>query len=72
MEVKKWDLHHNVPTYVSAQTKVCFRYYHGETGDIRAISPAIVVHNSPTEVSGQVGRLEWVGLMGAWQGGEVL
>lgn len=32
--------------YFAAETRVCFRYYHGNTGDLRAVTDSILVTNS--------------------------
>lgn len=38
-----------VPT--PAETQVCFRYYHGATGALRATTPSVTVRNSCAAVS---------------------
>uniref|UniRef100_A0A8C1XBZ5 HECT-type E3 ubiquitin transferase n=1 Tax=Cyprinus carpio TaxID=7962 RepID=A0A8C1XBZ5_CYPCA len=39
--------------YFSAETKICFKYYHGVSGALRAITPCITVKNPGGQVDGQ-------------------
>ncbi|XP_033097633.1 E3 ubiquitin-protein ligase HECW2-like [Anneissia japonica] len=39
-----WDLDRNT-NFRKAVTKVCYRYYHGNSGELRAVSPIITIFN---------------------------
>ena len=43
----------SVPFYfcLSAETKICFKYYHGVSGALRATTPSVTVKNSAAPVS---------------------
>uniref|UniRef100_A0A8C2EA35 HECT-type E3 ubiquitin transferase n=2 Tax=Cyprinus carpio TaxID=7962 RepID=A0A8C2EA35_CYPCA len=41
--------------YFTAETKICFKYYHGVSGALRAITPCITVKNPGVPVSVSVG-----------------
>uniref|UniRef100_A0A1A8K4U5 HECT-type E3 ubiquitin transferase n=1 Tax=Nothobranchius kuhntae TaxID=321403 RepID=A0A1A8K4U5_NOTKU len=44
------------PYFMESETKICFKYYHGETGALRATTPCITVKNPgvPVRSEGQV------------------
>lgn len=46
-------LYFSVPFYfcLSAETKICFKYYHGVSGALRATTPSVTVKNSAAPVS---------------------
>ena len=37
--------------FLSAETKICFKYYHGVSGALRATTPSVTVKNSAAPVS---------------------
>uniref|UniRef100_A0A8C2EBD2 HECT-type E3 ubiquitin transferase n=1 Tax=Cyprinus carpio TaxID=7962 RepID=A0A8C2EBD2_CYPCA len=39
--------------YFTAETKICFKYYHGVSGALRAITPCITVKNPGGQMDGQ-------------------
>ncbi|XP_033837697.1 E3 ubiquitin-protein ligase HECW2 [Periophthalmus magnuspinnatus] len=45
------------PYFMEAETKVCFKYYHGVSGALRATTPCITVKN-PVVIVGSEGQVE--------------
>lgn len=37
--------------FLSAETKICFKYYHGVSGALRATTPSVTIKNSAAPVS---------------------